>query len=504
MSRRWRGVLVRENEETGDGRVIAPGALEWAELPLPLGFIVGGDQHVMPGEAPVIGNIDRIERRGDDVWGWGVIDTTISDDGADLVARLEAGTAPSGNRWPLSIDADDWVVQVIATEPDAEDAQVLLVASGRGPVRTPRRRQVAAAAGDPDPGDGGVVLFEDSSGAVVERATHLRIRGVTACSVAAFAGAYLELDPEAETEPVPESEPGEEPAPPAVVAAADLTSPPAAWFAEPEPDEGDPRLVEQPDGTRAVPLTITDDGQVYGHVAAWGACHVGYLDACVTPPESASDYALFNLGAVHASGGPSSGGVVYTTGPLVVNCDHAPGYASAAEARDHYAHAAMAWADVHMSAGAFGPWFAGALRPDVTPEQVRVLRALSPSGDWRPDGRGGLELVAVLAVNTPGFPIARDALAASGLNPVEAREAPAVGLTASGEVGSIVAAGLVYRCADCARRRSMRAGPQETAMVAAAAALGRKLDRIEHMMAIGFRSQMQAEAQALAARIRNR
>ncbi len=30
----------------------------------------------------------------------------------------------------------------------------------------------------------------------------------------------------------------------------------------------------------------------------------------------------------------------------------------------------------------------------------------SPSGDWRPIGRG-LELVAALAVNQPGFPIAR-------------------------------------------------------------------------------------------------
>lgn len=504
MARRWRGVLVRENEQTGDGRVIAPGALEWAELPLPLAFLVDGDQHVMPSTAPVIGNIDRIERQGDDVWGWGTIDTTISDDGADLVARLEAGTAPGGARWPLSIDADDWVVEIIATEPDGEEMPLLLIASGRGPLRD--LGALRAAAGDPDPGDGQPVLFENSSGAIIERATHLRIRGVTACSVAAFAAAYLELDPEAEVEPVPESEPGEQPAPipDAVVAAADLVSPPAEWFAEPEPEDGDDRLVEQPDGTRAVPLTITDDGQVYGHVAAWGACHVGFLDACVSPPESASGYALYNLGAVHASGG-ASGGTIYATGPLVVNCDHAPGYASAVEARDHYAHAGMAWADVHMTAGAFGPWFAGALRPGVTPEQVRVLRALSPSGDWRPDGRGGLELVAVLAVNTPGFPIAREALAASGLNPVDARDAPAVGLTASGAVGSIVAAGIVYRCADCARRRSLRAaGPQETALVAAAADIGRRLDRLERMMAVGFRAEMQAEAQALAARIRNR
>jgi hypothetical protein len=500
--KRWRGVLVRENEQTGDGRVIAPGALEWADLPLPLAFLVDGDQHVMASSAPVIGNIDRIERSGDDVLGWGVIDDENSEDGRALVDRLTAGTAPGGVRWPLSIDADDWVVQIVATDVSEDEMQVVMVASAAGPGWPVLR----AAAGDPDPGDGGgengVVLFEDAAGAVIERATHLRIRGVTACSVAAFAGAYLELDPdEAEGVP-PEAEPGDAPAEVApVTAAADLASPPSAWFVEPEPEDGDPRLVEQPDGTRAVPLTITDDGQVYGHVAAWGACHVGYLDACVSPPESASGYALFNLGAVHASGGPSTGGIVHATGPLVVNCDHAPAWAAAAEARDHYAHAGMGWADVHVSAGAFGPWVAGALRPDVTPEQVRVLRALSLSGDWRPDGRGGLELVAVLAVNTPGFPIAREALAASGLVPADAREAPSVGLVASGAVGSIVAAGLVYRCADCAKRKQMTRSPKPDPVMVDLAA---RLDRIERKLDIGLRAEIDAYASGLAERFRNR
>src|ERR1019366_6278485 len=49
----------------------------------------------------------------------------------------------------------------------------------------------------------------------------------------------------------------------------------------------------------------------------------------------------------------------------------------------------------------FGIWFAGSLRASATDEQVSLLRASSISGDWRDN-----ELVAALAVNEPGFPLA--------------------------------------------------------------------------------------------------
>ena len=65
------------------------------------------------------------------------------------------------------------------------------------------------------------------------------------------------------------------------------------------------------------------------------------------------------------------------------------------------------------SSGTFGVWLAGALRPGVTEAQLAVLRALSPSGDWNADAEG-FELCAGLMVNRPGFPVAREALAASG------------------------------------------------------------------------------------------
>jgi len=99
--------------------------------------------------------------------------------------------------------------------------------------------------------------------------------------------------------------------------------------------------------------------------------------------------------------------------------------ASAREAVKHYDDTASALVDVVAGEDQFGIWVAGALRPEATPQQVRALRASAPSGDWRPIGNR-LELVAVCAVNVPGFPTVRSmvaggqitALVAAGARPL--------------------------------------------------------------------------------------
>ena len=68
--------------------------------------------------------------------------------------------------------------------------------------------------------------------------------------------------------------------------------------------------------------------------------------------------------------------------------------------------------DVMAGEDEIGIWVAGAVRPGTTDEQIRTLRAAKLSGDWREIG-GSLEMVGVLAVNVPGFPIPKPALAAS-------------------------------------------------------------------------------------------
>ncbi len=458
--RRWRGVLAQENIETGDGRRLAQGALDWAPLPLPLGWLTQEQHGDLLAGAVQIGTITDIARTGDDVTGSGVIDDQIPE-GAELIRRLEAGSASGGSRVGLSIDPDNWAVELWDTtvqeqdgaeSVDDEDYGVLML-SATGTRSLIRPGSLRAAAGDPDSTDSGVLLMEDESGAWLERYTRLRIRGVTACAVAAFAGAYLEMDGEAAASD--EEAPVEEPA---VVTASAPVRPPAAWFSLPEPQPGQSDdgsvygmpvqelLIEQPDGSFGVPVTITEDGRVFGHAALWSTCHVGYLGECVTAPESQSGYAHFHVGSVSCADGST-----VATGVLSANCDHAAAHLLAPEAMDHMAHTGLGFADVRAVNGQLGVWLSGALRPGITDEQVRVLRASSLSGDWRRIGTS-LEFIGAIAVNVPGFPIAREYVTASGLSMPRASLAASAHVD-NGQVMSLVASGVVQRCSDCAQRQ---------------------------------------------------
>lgn len=413
MARAWKGVLVIEGEQTGDGRVIAPGAVTWAELPLPLGDLVTqqhGDGMGNAGGA-VVGNITSVTRQDDGtIIGEGVIDDD-TERGAEICRLMDEGLAPLGHEWGISIDPDNWAVEVVdtraetvaeeAAEPESE-LRVLTRMHGSGGVVF----AVTAAAGDPDP-VGGVVVMEDCVDGVIQRFTQLRMRGATLCAIAAFDRCRIGLA-------VDESAPGAAPAT-AITAAARFggvpVTPPRAWFFEPAPvDDDDPRLVEQFDIDSgefiglATPLTVItegpDRGKVFGHLGPEKRCHVG-LGCSVTPAALASDYTHFMLGST-----PTTDGEV-PTGPLLVGCEHASHTLSARGAADHYAHTGMAWADVHIVNTKHGPWFSGALRPDVTDELVRVVKSSGQvSGDWRGD-TGKHELLAVQVVSTPGFTVQR-------------------------------------------------------------------------------------------------
>lgn len=161
--------------------------------------------------------------------------------------------------------------------------------------------------------------------------------------------------------------------------------PPSAWFSN-------PRLPEP------TPLTVDDSGRVYGHLAVWGQCHVGFGDRCIQPPHSPAAYAHFLTGEILCEDG-----LRFPVGQITMNSGHAPQQASASQTAAHYDNTAMAAADVTAGEDDFGIWVAGALRPGLRGEDVRALMASDVSGDWRRIG-GALELVAILAVNVPGFP----------------------------------------------------------------------------------------------------
>ena len=188
----------------------------------------------------------------------------------------------------------------------------------------------------------------------------------------------------------------------AVTAGAYPVDPPRDWFAN-------------PGLTGPTAITVKDDGHVFGHLATWDTCHVGIQGRCQTAPKSATNYAYFAHGVTQTAEGDS-----IKTGRITLGTGHAALSLGADATKAHYDHTGAAVADIAVGEDAHGIWFSGALRPNVTPEQVRELRASAVSGDWRAM-QGNLELMALLAVNTPGFPVPRVAtLAASAAGEDEA------------------------------------------------------------------------------------
>lgn len=210
-------------------------------------------------------------------------------------------------------------------------------------------------------------------------------------------------------------------------------APPQEWFTRPEADG-------------PTPLTVTEQGEVFGHLALWGACHTGFLNGalseCVKPPQSRTDYGRFHLGAIRTAEGTDVpvGKVTYQTG-------HAPLTAGLAAATRHYDNTGSVGAFVRATDGRHGIWLSGAVRNDISEEGIRDLRANPPSGDWR-SFNGNLELIASLSVPVPGFQTPQLALAASGAGEVEALILPGyieeVGPTGhAGPIGTLGARGPV-------------------------------------------------------------
>jgi len=192
-----------------------------------------------------------------------------------------------------------------------------------------------------------------------------------------------------------------------------LDAPPVAWFANPEfgdtgtGDDADPRLVyDDRHDQWGCPLTVTSDGQVFGHLALWRTCHTGYRDRCVTAPRGA------DLTPFHQCRVTTDDGETLAVGPLVVDEGHAPVQWTTDRVSRHYADTTLAAAYVTVGEDRHGIWVAGAVSPRATSEMVDTLRRHSLSGDWRSrDGR--MELIAAVSVNSPGFPVPQ-VLVASG------------------------------------------------------------------------------------------
>lgn len=391
---RWEGPLAYEALATGDGRYINTGATRWENLPIPLRWAptdIGAH-----GGAVVVGLIETLERREDgSIWGTGFIDRS-SEMGAKAYELMRKGLLKG-----VSVDLDEMDIEVrvrkeildeIREDDDDEDRD-----------------------DDLDEVDGYVKVATAAMDDELMVVTDALLRAATLVDIPAFKNAYVSLVQETlladatllEVSDALLDEAGEDGRIEVTgvredgvllhnLTAAAPVAPPAAWFEN-------PRL----DGP--TPITITDDGRIYGHAALWGTCHTGFANQCVTPPRSLTNYAWFRTGDL-----VTAEGTHIPVGKITMSTGHASTRLAAAPAAAHYDDTGAVAADVAAGEDKYGVWISGALRSNLTDEQIRELRAAPMSGDWRKVG-GNLEMVALLAVNLPGFPVPRTrALVASG------------------------------------------------------------------------------------------
>lgn len=95
-------------------------------------------------------------------------------------------------------------------------------------------------------------------------------------------------------------------------------------------------------------------------------------------------------------------------GGITMQTGHAGRGLKGLEAIAHYDETGTTVADVRAVNGRHGLWISGVMR-DVPDSQVEELRRATLSGDWR-SFQGTRELLAILAVNVPGFPVPRPAV----------------------------------------------------------------------------------------------
>ena len=388
-------LVIPEGVESGDGRIFDKGAITIRDLPLPLLWqIKTADGH---SGSVVVGRIDRMTRTDQGIGNaHGVFD---SGEYGKEAERLVRGGFIRG----VSADLDKFKADEEAQDLGNEEDESL------NPSRIKiREARVMAVTLVPKPAfqECTIAIEEDKQedemvpdGVYVEGMDPIEASAIVACGM---------------------------------IAGAIPTVPPASWF-------------ENPKMSHATPLTVDDEGRVFGHIAAWHVDHIGMAFG-TKPPRSRSNYSYFHTGVIRTENGTD-----VPVGQLTLAGGHATLEMNAQQAVRHYDDTASAIADVHAGEDAYGIWVAGALRPGSTPEQIRSLRASAPSGDWRPV-KGHLELVAVCQVNVPGFPIARSRVA-------------------SGQVMALVAAGasmLAHMKSDPVADLNARLDRLEQPLVAAA------------------------------------
>lgn len=441
ISVNWYGVITVEGTRSGDGRSFSPGSMLTRPLPLPLTWQrVSADGH---DGSVTVAKIERLARVGGEIRGSG---SFIVNAEADEVV----GLLGEFGRYGVSVDADD-----VEFELDEEAEEIVFTKSracSASIVSIPAFKEAYVSLGDaPEdffndaedlategPGSedealvasNSFVKTEDGPGWLThpvdtDRLRDYWVRGPGAAKInwgtpgdfnrcrlllaeyvkpqhlAGYCanrhydalGFWPGRPVRGDTETFDEREGEMAPAVSLVASNTSAIKAPHGYFIDPEFKE-------------KTHFTVTEEGEVFGHVATWDTCHGKWSDECVLPPRSQTDYAYFATGQVLTDKG------MVNTGPITIGGAHAAGRKRLRPAMAHYENTTAAVCDVAIGEDTFGIWVHGWVRPGTTPEQVAALRASDISGDWRwSEQSKSMEMIAALGVNSGGFHTPRVAAA---------------------------------------------------------------------------------------------
>lgn len=161
------------------------------------------------------------------------------------------------------------------------------------------------------------------------------------------------------------------------------------------------RMFADPQLTRPTKPRIVD-GRYFGHLALWDTCHLGFDGVCVTPVPSKQGYRFMKAGTFTTAEGET-----VEISKIMFDGQHAAtrrGLTAAAVKR-FYEDTTKVGGLVKIYPDRFGIAFSGIPAPWLSETDRMRLQASEISGHWHPID-GHLELLAAIAVNRSGFPIA--------------------------------------------------------------------------------------------------
>jgi hypothetical protein len=386
MGTKFRTMLAPINASTGDGRRFQEGAISLADLPMPFEWVrsrEGGHDGAVQVGALQEATVATVKQAVADGW--------ISAD------RVKGMAADAQAIWGRGIMYDDVSREDMPRlAEDVAEAMHLATNGTLGPsVDLDSFEGMPVLEGTDDPIDWEMVesLFEENGEEpkLELLITAGRVRAATLVSIPAFAETSRPFE-------IVEDDTPAESAADTLALVASLAAPGLAPVSA---------FTERP---LAGPTPITWDfetGRVFGHIATWKTCHVGYEGVCVTPPrdDEATNFAAFNRFPVETPDG------VIWTGRLTVGGRHASLSLNASEAIAGYDGKTVA-AHVRAYSDEHGIAVSGVIEPHLTATEKSVLARRKVSGDWR-ETPAGLSLVEVLALSPgprshsePGFPVA--------------------------------------------------------------------------------------------------